>query len=962
MLLYIIFIIGTYILNKEVEAARKYDYTGCFDITDKSKILYQNAKKDEKLSPRSCVDFCYERQLAYAGLYKNECRCGQNQPSDLIRRSYRDCDYPCPGDKTFRCGGELKTSIYETGIAAKGEDAIPSKVYLGCYPDNDPKHKILPHLLDESEYAAVTFCQKICYREGFRYFGLSDNRKCWCGDSAPFPDKAVSEDNCRLICDGYGGDYCGGKSMLSLYATGILDIPEYGRHIGCYNNVNFKDIKTDLTMQLSKSNSNGRCMNLCDQKGFKYAGTQRGSQCFCMNKPPSATFRGDDSKCDDAPCSGEPTSTCGSNDGMKIFRTRRTDEIQPVVVRYLGCFSDQKVFPTMEGTKVTVEKKLTSSYCIETCRLKGYAFSGVESGTDCYCSHAFPSIHMKVRDEECNIPCSGNRTEYCGGQFKIGVYDNGMPHPHAFVHYSYTGCYKDDEIGVKLMEGTMEDMANLTPSVCHKHCLQAGFLYFGLTMLSDSSERCLCSDQEPQEQLHTSDSDCQKKCSGDPTKMCGNDWRVAVYRTGLSDNEHVYEGCYQNDGNLLIDKQYSLTKSITPKRCQRFCDLLGYKYSGVEEGKTCRCGTEFPSHVTRKSQSDCHIRCLGDFAETCGGHRKHVQVYRVTSQPGENAEQSSEPIFYDNFEKMDTSVWGYSIKVASDPDYEFVSYERCHHVVAIADNADILHLKPKIQPYEYSDTSFGTQSCTRIKNGVDCSKKPENNYILPPLQAGQIHTKNSFSFKYGKVEVQAKMPMGDWIVPQIWLMPTKNEYGKNYLSGQIRIAMARGNEKFECSNVNHGYQRVEMGVYIGPDYDVKQKIFYKTVPEGWADKFHNYTTIWLPDKISFLIDDEEIGTIQPGSGQTIRQILGTPQDIEYVYRNSANKMAPFDKEFHLSLGLHVGGIRDFPDNCISTPKKPWSNSSPQSMLDFWKDNKQWFKTWKGTNAALQIEQIKVWAL
>lgn len=42
----------------------------------------------------------------------------------------------------------------------------------------------------------------------------------------------------------------------------------------------------------------------------------------------------------------------------------------------------------------------------------------------------------------------------------------------------------------------------------------------------------------------------------------------------------------------------------------------------------------------------------------------------------------------------------------------------------------------------------------------------ENNYILPPLQAGQIHTKNSFSFKYGKVEVQAKMPMGDWIVPR----------------------------------------------------------------------------------------------------------------------------------------------------------------------------------------------------
>ena len=51
--------------------------------------------------------------------FRNECRCGQNQPTDLVRRSYKDCDYPCPGDKTFRCGGESKTSIYDTGIPGK---------------------------------------------------------------------------------------------------------------------------------------------------------------------------------------------------------------------------------------------------------------------------------------------------------------------------------------------------------------------------------------------------------------------------------------------------------------------------------------------------------------------------------------------------------------------------------------------------------------------------------------------------------------------------------------------------------------------------------------------------------------------------------------------------------------------------------------------------------------------------
>ena len=37
--------------------------------------------------------------------------------------------------------------------------------------------------------------------------------------------------------------------------------------------------------------------------------------------------------------------------------------------------------------------------------------------------------------------------------------------------------------------------------------------------------------------------------------------------------------------------------------------------------------------------------------------------------------------------------------------------------------------------------------------------------IISPIQSARIHTKNSFSFKYGKLEVRAKMPSGDWLFP-----------------------------------------------------------------------------------------------------------------------------------------------------------------------------------------------------
>lgn len=37
--------------------------------------------------------------------------------------------------------------------------------------------------------------------------------------------------------------------------------------------------------------------------------------------------------------------------------------------------------------------------------------------------------------------------------------------------------------------------------------------------------------------------------------------------------------------------------------------------------------------------------------------------------------------------------------------------------------------------------------------------------LINPIRSAKIRTHDSFSFKYGKVEVSAKMPAGDWLLP-----------------------------------------------------------------------------------------------------------------------------------------------------------------------------------------------------
>ncbi len=46
---------------------------------------------------------------------------------------------------------------------------------------------------------------------------------------------------------------------------------------------------------------------------------------------------------------------------------------------------------------------------------------------------------------------------------------------------------------------------------------------------------------------------------------------------------------------------------------------------------------------------------------------------------------------------------------------------------------------------------------------------------LNPITSARLRTAEHFSFMYGRVEVRARMPRGDWLWPAIWLFRRDNE-------------------------------------------------------------------------------------------------------------------------------------------------------------------------------------------
>ncbi|KAL1123444.1 hypothetical protein AAG570_002524 [Ranatra chinensis] len=216
-------------------------------------------------------------------------------------------------------------------------------------------------------------------------------------------------------------------------------------------------------------------------------------------------------------------------------------------------------------------------------------------------------------------------------------------------------------------------------------------------------------------------------------------------------------------------------------------------------------------------------------------------------------------------------------------------------------------------------------SCTGL-SPIECEREAIFYFILPPVESARIHTKNSFSFRYGKVEIRAKLPVGDWIVPELWLIPKDDFYGPYYSSGKIRLAMARGNENLKSGTIDLSNSRLEAGVLMGPENDVQVKSINWTNSGGWNKEFHNFTLLWTPDNLSFSVDDYPAVSLINGKLGRLSESLSFKKSPVESWKRGSN-VAPFDKEFYISLGLSVGGIRDFPDNSLNGgQRKPWTDS------------------------------------
>ncbi|KAJ4473941.1 WSC domain-containing protein [Lentinula lateritia] len=197
-----------------------------------------------------------------------------------------------------------------------------------------------------------------------------------------------------------------------------------------------------------------------------------------------------------------------------------------------SCFIDN----TSAGRLLTINSGLppdtmTVPECIEYCSSNNWAYAGVEYASECYCDQVLHEVGSQVTAaSDCNMPCTGDPSQTCGGPNLIDVYwdgDSTIPSspPTLYKSYwSYSGCFVDDTTQRTLAQQVYPDSGIVTPLSCADTCAFYGYTVMG----TEFGGECWCGNTT-NSASQLPDTSCTMSCTANRDYLCGDAARLSVY-------------------------------------------------------------------------------------------------------------------------------------------------------------------------------------------------------------------------------------------------------------------------------------------------------------------------------------------------------------------------------------------------------------------------------------------------
>src|SRR5690606_3638483 len=172
--------------------------------------------------------------------------------------------------------------------------------------------------------------------------------------------------------------------------------------------------------------------------------------------------------------------------------------------------------------------------------------------------------------------------------------------------------------------------------------------------------------------------------------------------------------------------------------------------------------------------------------------------------------------------------------------------------------------------------------------------------VCKDYSSARLRTKGKGDWKYGRMEIRAKMPsVGEGVWPAIWMLPTDTIYGSWPHSGEIDIF-----ESFQPGEdgpqPTGGANEIHGTLHYGYSWPLNQNSGASyTPPANIWDEFHTYAVEWEEGEIRWYVDDVLFAR---NSGNWFIYYWDG-QETGYQVGEGAQ---PFDQPFHMILNVALG--------------------------------------------------------
>jgi hypothetical protein len=275
------------------------------------------------------------------------------------------------------------------------------------------------------------------------------------------------------------------------------------------------------------------------------------------------------------------------------------------------------------------------------------------------CGNALAASAATAAAGDCDMACTGNATEQCGGPNRLNLFHNDSivaptsgPATNAGPPgWGFIGCYTDSVTARTLTANGASAGGGgaLTVALCTQACQAEGYILAGV----EYSGECYCGNSASNGGGPAPDglTGCNMVCNGNSSEYCGGPNRLDVYGYG---QKSILAPAWSNLG-CYTDNVQQRTLAIgmavpggpanmTVENCQAACRAAKYTLAGVEYSAECYCDNQLENGggPAPDGNAQCDMACNGNPSEICGGPDR-LNMYSYVGGPTSSATSTSTP-------------------------------------------------------------------------------------------------------------------------------------------------------------------------------------------------------------------------------------------------------------------------------------------------------------------------------